>query len=509
MSIVKVTGGMVEGVHEDGYISFKGIPYAAPPVGDRRWKLPEPPVPWEGVKLCNKLGPACCQADNQVVPGGDPDDRGVVAGTSEDCLYLNVWTPDISAKKLPVFVWIHGGAFCCGSGGGISATPDTFVSRGIVYVSFNYRVGILGFFAHPELSAENEAHVSGNYAHYDQLAAVRWVKENIAAFGGDPENITIGGSSAGAGSSQCLATSPLAKGLFQKAIVMSSWGTMYSSYPEDFILRDREDMEERGKEFMELNGCKNIAELRQRTYEQLAATPDASFRKKYHYGTVMGTSRDGYLNPKLPRIAAQEFRVNDISLMIGCANDEGDGHMLRLGMDVFKKNSEPVFGDKMEEYLKLWETLPSQDIADIANATHLKFSGEKAYAAVSSELGRKPVYVYDFCRKGLKKGKKQAYHGLSSKYFFNRQKSLPGYEADDENVAFFIQEYCCNFIKNGNPNGEELPRWDPYTSKARNVMYMDAESRQERDENVENPVMTFTREMIEEKMRAGLQNQTT
>lgn len=505
MDTIRVTGGLIEGVQEEGFVSFKGVPYAAPPVGERRWKLPEPVIPWKGVKKCDRFGSPCCQAPNQCVPGGDPADRGVLEQGSEDCLYLNVWTPDPKAEKLPVFIWIHGGAFCCGSGAGKAAKPDTFVSRGIVYVSLNYRLGILGYFAHPDLSAENEHHVSGNYAHYDQLAALKWIRENIAAFGGDPDNITIGGCSAGAGSTQCLCVSPLSRGLFSQAIVMSSWSIMVSSYPEDFILRNREEMEERGKEFMALNGCNTIAELRAKSYAELAATPDSSFRKKYHYGTVMGTSKDGYITPKLPRIAAQDFDSMNIPYMIGCTNDEGAGFMPLLGMDRFLKDSEAVFGNYMEAYCQTWKTLPNQDISTIANATHLKLAGEKAYAAVSASLGRRPVYVYDFCRQATAPGgRKAAYHGLDTHYMFGSQRKLPNTNEDDDVVAHFVQEYWCNFIKYGNPNGKDLPEWKPYDEKDRNVMYINVEPKLQKDADAENPVMEFTRNMLEEKLRKGL-----
>ena len=500
MCRVNVTGGVIEGVQENGFYSFKGIPYAAPPVGELRWKHPQPVIPWDGVRKCDDFGAPCCQTENQVVPGGDPADRGVLGNGSEDCLYLNVWTPDLKGEKMPVFVWIHGGAFCCGSGAGKAACPETFVSRGIVYVSFNYRVGILGFFAHPELSAENEHHVSGNYAHYDQLAALKWVRENIAAFGGDPDNITVGGCSAGAGSTQCLVTSPLTKGMISKAIIMSSFGLMIASYPEDHILRDMKDMEDRGVEFMTLHGCKNIEEMRKLSYEELASLPESSFRKKYHYGTVMGTNKDGYLNPLLPRVAAQEFKAANIPYMIGNTNDEGDAHMLRLGMEVYINNSRPVFGDRLDDYMETWKELPNQEIGAIANATHLKLSGAKAYAAVSSELERNPVYVYDFCRQVEKKGKKAAYHGLDTQYLFGNQRKLPGTTSDDDVVAHTLQEYWCNFIKTGNPNGEGVPQWDSYNTETREVMYLDVNSDEKKDSEVENPVMTFTRTFLEKKL---------
>jgi para-nitrobenzyl esterase len=218
---VKVTGGMIQGVVEEDMMIFKGIPFAAPPVGELRWKAPQPVIPWEGVRAADKFGPSPISG------------MGAQQDSSEDCLYLNVWTPAKSMKeKLPVMVWIYGGGFSMGTSSYYDGAP--IARQGVVLVTINYRVGRLGFFAHPALSAENPQHVSGNYGIMDQIAALKWVKENITAFGGDPSKVTIFGESAGGISVSMLCASPLAKGLFRGAISQSgsSFGPIrQKSYP--------------------------------------------------------------------------------------------------------------------------------------------------------------------------------------------------------------------------------------------------------------------------------------
>ena len=224
---VKVEQGIVEGTIEDGLRVFKGVPFAAPPVGDLRWKAPQPAEKWEGVKETKEFGPSPMQ-------GGNPP-----AGKSEDCLYLNIWTPAMSAEeKLPVLVWIYGGGF---SGGATSYYDGTILAKeGVVLVSVAYRVNQFGFLAHPELSAESPNHVSGNYGILDQIAGLQWIQDNIAAFGGDPSKVTIFGESAGGISVSMLCASPLAKGLFSGAISQSG-GSFGPTRPNDFPWRKHEN----------------------------------------------------------------------------------------------------------------------------------------------------------------------------------------------------------------------------------------------------------------------------
>ncbi len=499
MAVVRIKSGLIRGTEENGNYAFRGIPYAKPPVGELRWKHPQSVEPWEGVRDATQFGSPCCQAPSQVVPGGDPEERGVVTGIgTEDCLYINVFTPSLEQKKMPVMFWIHGGAHCCGSGGGKNAIYEPFTKRGIVYVSFNYRIGLMGYFAHPELSAENEHHVSGNYAHYDQLFALKWVKENIEAFGGDPDNITVGGCSAGAGGTQVLANSPLAAGLFQHAIIQSSLGLDAASYPEDDKLSNMEDMEARGVEFMKINGCKNIQELRAMPYEKLIDFPEASFRRKYHYGTVIGTSKDGYLIPEHHKDSQQKVKNMNIPYIIGCTHDEGGEHILRLGKDVFLEQSKAVFGDKIEQYIEAGEIKDDASAVLAARRTHLKLAGTKVFAEMSAKAGKQPVYVYDFVRNDPVAG--IAKHGTCTQYLSDNYKKLPNTGPDDEKTAYVMQEYWCNFIKTGNPNGSGLPEWTPYSAENRKVLYLDANPAVCDDAEREDSLMRFTREFLEEKL---------
>lgn len=216
--VIQTKSGKLRGANQDGIAVFKGIPFAAPPVGQFRWRPPQPVAAWQGVRDALEFGPDCAQAGW----GGSPGT--ITKGSSEDCLYLNLWAPAKAKAKLPVMVWIHGGGFVGGSGSSPETFGDQFARQGVVLVTINYRLGRLGFFAHPALRQEHPEEPKGNYGYMDQIAALQWVQENIAAFGGDPKNVTVFGFSAGGVSVHSLMTIPAAKGLFHKAICQSSGG---------------------------------------------------------------------------------------------------------------------------------------------------------------------------------------------------------------------------------------------------------------------------------------------
>lgn len=504
MTIVKTASGKLRGKQISDYYAFLGIPYAKPPVGELRWREPEPMEPWEGVRDAYEFGSPCCQDKTQVPPGGDPTDPGILKGGSEDCLYLNIWTPELSPEnKLPVFIWIHGGAFCSGSGGGHNAKPEPFVKRNVIFVTFNYRLGIMGYFAHPELSAESKHKVSGNYAHFDQLAAIKWVKENIAAFGGDTDNITIGGCSAGAGGTQVMCNSPLARGLFKRAIIESSVGMASALYPEDDKLSKLADFETRGVEYMKILGCKNIKEMRALPYEELITFEECKFRRKYHYGTTMGINEDGYLLPKHYMYSNENLENANIPYIIGNTADEGGEQVMRLGKSVFIDQSRVIFGDKTDEYIDLCNINDDADAKKAAHDTHLRFASAKVFAQISAESSRAPVYIFSFARKDPQR--KAAYHGLETKYLLGNYKNIPGVTSEDDIVANNMQEYWCNFIKTGDPNGVSpidagLPKWTPYTAQNRMVMYLDHPTELKHDDVSENPLLKYTREFITKKL---------
>lgn len=243
LTIVKTEGGLVKGVPAGNQtISvFKGIPFAAPPVGELRWKAPQPVIPWRGTIKAYKF--SAIPVQNRVLKGSfyQKEFYPIELPMSEDCLYLNIWTPArTDDEKLPVAIWIFGGGFNQGYANKMEFDGEAFAKKGCIFVSINYRLGLLGFLTHPELTAESAEHISGNYGIMDQIAAISWVKRNIAGFGGDPEKITVFGQSAGANSVMVLCNSPLTSGLFQRAIMQSTGGLSIRNYRDETLLADSE-----------------------------------------------------------------------------------------------------------------------------------------------------------------------------------------------------------------------------------------------------------------------------
>ena len=327
--VLSVTGGKITGAVSDteGVYVYRGIPYAAPPTGDLRWKEPQPPIPWEGVKMMDRFGNAAWQDKHQ---SGEFYTKEFFfegdAPFSEDCLYLNVWTkaPGESGKKLPVAMWIHGGAFMAGWGFEPEMDGEAWAEEDVVLVTINYRLGIFGFFNHPELSAESGHNASGNYGLMDQIAALKWIKANISQFGGDPDNVTIVGQSAGAASVKYLCTSPLTDGLFNKAVIQSGGGV---GGPKDLMrARGLSEIEAPSAKMLEDAGYKTLADMR-------AASPQAILRaykksiRKTHTWNGPGTQPciDGYVLAGNFNDAIEGGYLKDIPYLIGyTANDIGD-----------------------------------------------------------------------------------------------------------------------------------------------------------------------------------------
>jgi para-nitrobenzyl esterase len=345
-SPVKVSEGMVQGTFENGLTVYKGIPFAAPPVGDLRWKAPQPARKWEGVKDATKYGPAAFQ-------GGNPP-----SGKSEDCLYLNIWTPAKSAKeKIPVLVWIYGGGFSFGSTAEPGYNGEKLAKKGVVLVSIAYRVGQLGFLAHPELSAENPNHVSGNYGILDQIAGLQWIKKNIAAFGGDPNKVTIFGESAGGISVSMLCASPLAKGLFQGAISESggSFGpTRAKTYPGE-NMKTLKQAEADGVAYAQKVGATSIAELRKMEADKLPL------------GMGMGGGwpiTDGYVIPDDQHKLYEAGKYNDIPVLIGYNSDEGASFSREKTPEEYVTGVKARYGKFADDLIKAYPagetTVPKQ-----------------------------------------------------------------------------------------------------------------------------------------------------
>ena len=428
---IAVEGGYVKGVAADaaGITVWKGIPFAAPPVGELRWKAPQPVKPWLGIRICDKFAARPMQRMAIKKPAyqtwDQPDNYA-----SEDCLYLNVWAPTQKPEKpMPVMVWIFGGGFHLGSTDAAIYRGEPFVKNGVIFVSVPYRLGVFGYFAHPELSKES-GHGSGNYASYDQLAGIKWVKENIAKFGGDPNNITVFGQSAGSRSTQVLMSSKLSKGMFQRAIPMSG-----CAIREDAHCLPLADNEKLGVEFMKAIGCKSLKDLR--------ALSEVELQEAYSKSKFWGKFRpaiDGYFLTEDTNDAALNGNYLNIDYMIGYTKD-----------DVPAANFPKSIGAWVENHLK---------------------------------HGFKAPYVYRFDHalpggdmNGLAKdvfGTTGAIHSCELGYVFNQVATMnrPVTPADYELAERSIK-YWTNFAKYGNPNGATGNDWPPYTQANKNTFIID------------------------------------
>jgi para-nitrobenzyl esterase len=455
---VKLDTGLISGVSgKDSEVRvFKGIPFAAPPVGSLRWHAPQAPAHWEGVRSGAEFGPVCMQAAGGR-GGAQPPRR------SEDCLYLNVWTAAKTAgEKRPVLVWLHPGGFTSGSGSSPAYDGENLAKKGLVVVTVNYRLGIFGFFAHPELTQESDRHASGDWGLMDQIAALQWVQKNIAAFGGDPKRVTIDGDSAGAMSVGDLYVSPLAKGLFERAIAESGGAIGLSVNP----MRKLADAEQAGVRAAESLGAKSLAELRAKSAEDLMKVRGG--------GNVI---LDGWVLPEDPGAIFAEGKQNDVPLLVGSNQDEGTFFLQKGPSDRFLENSRRRFGDLADTFLKLYPA--GSD--DEAFASQLAaFRDELGFvmrnmAQLQSKTGKSKAYLYYFThepptaqaspRGGRGSG---ATHGAEAQYVFeNLAPGRPWTELDHQ-LADTISSYWVNFAGTGDPNGKGLPRWSAYDERKSN-----------------------------------------
>lgn len=478
---IAVDGGHIAAAPADprGIRVFKGIPYAAPPIGERRWRAPGAVESWSGVRPSDRFGASCSQVDMFAGAGLSGN------GQSEDCLYLNIWTPARAAgERLPVFVWIHGGAYVVGSGNESRTDGAALAAKGLIVVTFNYRLGVFGFLAHPDLTDEVPQHASGNYGLLDQIAALRWIQRNIAAFGGDPTRVAIGGNSAGATSVNILMASPLAKGLFSRAIAQGG-SAMSVSAPNDGSPLPREIEERKGLHFAHSLGARGMKDLR-------ALSADALLKAS---GTDWNTwawnaSIDGYVLPAAPLELFQQGRQNDVPLLVGWAANEG----AVIGRATFGGDDEPFapqiatrFGKLAPDVLRLY---PAGTIAE-ERASKAALAGEGfisypswTWAVAQSRTGKQPVFNYKFAypppvppgygRDSII-GEPGAFHGAEMTYVFGNFMHNPGWNlsAVDQRVSAGMQAYWIRFISSGDPNGEEgLPVWPAYREPAPERLYV-------------------------------------
>jgi para-nitrobenzyl esterase len=439
--------GVVEGTRENTVAVFRGIPYAAPPVGPLRWRPPMPAPNWAGVRSTARFGHSCWQAVSPQGFGPWTHEYVVAGDISEDCLFLNVWAPLKKVALRPVLVWIHGGGFNSGSGAIPIYDGAALAARGAVVVTINYRVGVFGFLAHPDLTREAGGAPPANFGLMDVVAALRWVQANIAAFGGDPAAVTIAGQSAGAMAVQELVSAPMAKGLFQRAIGESGLPRALSSL-------DR--AEAQGTAFAQGKGAASIAALR--------ALPAEALQPSHGANAVRFVPvADGRLLPTGPWRAA-----SDVPMLVGFNNDEGSA----LGEDYGSTDSGKLeallasgFGPYADQATALYPAATPEQRA----AANKQIRRDQNLAAIDSwslrraATARTPVYAYLFTHvlPGADTDRWGAFHSSEIPYVFGTFAASPERRITraDRDLSRVVSSYWLNFIRRGDPNGPGLPAW--------------------------------------------------
>ncbi len=477
-SRVHVANGVLEGVisADDKVRTFKGIPYAAPPVGPLRWKEPQPAAAWEGVRRASEYGARCMQGSIYA----DMVFRD--SGPSEDCLYLNLWMPaHPAAPRLPVMVWIYGGGFAAGATSEPRQDGGNLSKQGVMVVSMNYRLGIFGFFSHPELTKESGHDASGNYGLLDQVAALRWVHANIAAFGGDPDNVTIFGESAGSSSVSALVASPLAKGLFGRAIGES--GSVFNSSRE---FRTRAASEKADVHFaQDALGTSELAALRSKPAADVLNA--ALQHKDARFSMIV----DGYFLPESPYAIYSAGKQSHVPLLAGFNADEGSARAI-FG----KKEPTPAnlaaqlresFPEHADEAIQLYPATSEEQ----ATRAAAEFSRDKGvgyamwkWLQLQSKTAHVTTYRFQFDRaRPFPPGSTgdltpRAFHSAEIEYVFSMlpHKATP-WPAEDKKISELMSTYWANFAKTGDPNGPGLPKWPAYNSgDTFEVMHFGADS---------------------------------
>jgi para-nitrobenzyl esterase len=474
---IRIEGGSLAVPEEgdNGVRSFKGIPYAAPPLGSLRWRPPRRASEWSDVRSSDKFGP--CSMQGIVFDDIDP----TLAGISEDCLYLNVWTPELDATEpLPVMFWIHGGGFAVGSGSEPRYDGGRLAARGVVVVTVNHRLNALGFLAHPELTAESPERASGNYGLMDLIAALWWVSRNIRVFGGAPTRVTIAGESAGSVAVSALMASPLATGLFHGAIGES--GAMFPRPARMFAALAA--AEEEGSVFARKLGARTLEALRQIPAEEiLAAAPGIGFMPII----------DGHVLPRaLPEIFAARVH-NDIPMLAGWNKDEGfNFNVLNgpLGGKPFKSIVEEIFGERAEEALALYPANTKEEemaSARLLGGDMVIVHGTWAWIEAQKKDGNSDIFRYRFDRApqtpegwfgAQPSAKAGAFHASELLYVFDNLSAFPWLMTEDDvKVANLTSSYWLNFIKTGNPNGRGLPHWPNHRQLGAPFLVIDVQPR--------------------------------
>ena len=507
---VKTSYGILEGLDISGIKTFKGVPFAAPPTGDNRWREPQPLQPWQGIRECHDYAPDPMQ---EPIFG---DMNFGANSISEDCLYLNIWTPAITMnEKLPVLIYFNGGGLMAGSGSEPRYAGMAMARRGMICVTANYREGIFGFFAHPELSKETAYKGSGNYGFLDQQAAIRWVHENISLFGGDPERITIAGESAGSMSVSALMASPLSRGLFAQAIGSSG------SVIADKRVKSLAEAEKAGVEMMRRMGYKNVKEMRR--------VPAEVLMKQANVRNVPVYNIDNHFLTEQPLATYAAGRQMRVPLLVGGNSLEMSpaayfGYITMSGREItmedIAKTASGMFGDNTDEMLSLYGITAPDDIykqpgIDLCGDLFLAYSTWR-WGNIHNATSGQPVYRYLYSRErpkmmiegkvaGLAGGVKDkteaeevvenkipeihgAVHSADIEYAMGNLPTNRVYDwqPEDYMVSDIFMGYYANFVKTGNPNGIGLPQWLPLdNSDSPGFMVIDVKTRMEKDAGAE------------------------
>lgn len=466
--VVRTTEGAVQGMQtaKPGVVVFKGIPYAAPRVGPLRWQPPQPAKPWNGVRPATEFGASCMQHErHELLPW--TEEYLTHNAVSENCLFLNVWTPHTaSSARLPVVVFIHGGAFTEGAGGIAIYDGTNLAATGLVLVTINYRLGVFGFLAHPELTSESPQHSSGNYALLDQIAALQWVKRNIARFGGDPQRVTIWGQSAGAFSVNDLLASPLAAGLFQRAMADSGIGITGQSMP------DLKSAEEAGVKFADAHHAKSLNELRSIPAEDLLNGPQGGVR--------FSPVADGWVLPESPLERIAKHEDNNVPVITGYQANDGLLFSPPVQtLDQYEQLVKRQYGGNAEEFLKVYPAQTAAEAKEMIAESIRDRDRVSMYlwATRRSADHRATVFTYFFDRAipWPQHPEFGAFHSGELPYFFlNLQVLNRPWEKADLDLARMSAEYLKNFAATGDPNGDQLPRWAPANPNRPQTMEMGA-----------------------------------
>ncbi len=460
---LKIESGLVSGMTADGVRSFKGIPYAASTAGANRWKPPQPATAWSGVRAATDFGSDCPQA---AYPQGSMY-YSKPRPQSEDCLCLNVWTAAKDGDKRPVMVWIHGGALTRGSGATPTYDGANFAKKGVVLVTINYRLGPLGYLAHPELTAESAQHSSGNYGVLDQIAALKWVQKNIAAFGGDAKRVTIFGESAGSWSVNALVATPLAKGLFQRAIGESggTFGAMAALQADKKAVLAAEKT---GAAFGKAAGAETLAAMRALPAEKIISVfnDDAEGRKFRSAANV-----DGWVFPDEIRAIFAKGKQNDVPVIVGSNANEMTTLTVPAAVPKtladYQKRITPQYGEVLGEFEALY---PAKSDADVPKAyldslRDVTFTLPMRTWARMTATGKSKAYLYWFSHvpPNPQSSYLGAYHAGEIAYVFHNLSPQNGLiQAADHKLAEMMMSYWINFATTGNPNGKGLPEWKAY-----------------------------------------------